>query len=961
MSNASTVVDRTDDEESVEETGDIDASPSTLFGTYAGEKGAWSAPEFFAGTYVHNITGGSNEFKTNVSLIHPSPPSIKADPPPLATHFVGRDNILEEIGTKLKSGNFLSLTGSALIGYVQYTISAIPAHNTTLKANQMSPRKTQIARKFYAKFEAENPGSRAFWADLDDSTSCTKSFRAIGGELGIPGLNGPKVDPLPFIFDHLGKKESGKWLLVLNNVDNTGVLKAAWQGLPISRGRILTTSQTPNLPTLLLNAAKGDNSQVFPEEIVVRALDPPFAKLLFKAKVGEVIDVTDRQIDEIVKLHSYHPFAIAQAAAYLKQSKAAIKILKRGTNPTYLNQAVNPALQDIKDITADDAAFVAEYIKGIREDDTKFADSLANEFSDQDTITSHSLCSALGLTFTRISKRLKREDVEWVKLFGQMRYVYPQEIPEALLLTQGSDRYRWQIALATLSEHMLLESGPKYGTYSMPRLVKAAVTKWLDQDEQKSLKYDGYVRAVEMCVASFSLGEFEQWEKCEALSPHAKLILEPLDSKDFEHSLRLDTRRQLGDLLFRLAWYEWRLGRYDEAARHSESAYETRKHVFGENHSETLQSLTLKARILHHCGKHRQAKEALEKVINQNTPERMENLHYLAMTLARLQELDKAKLRLEQVLEWRRLPQNGGPDGIDTLVTESDLATVLCRMEQVEKAEPFFQKVLVSLSALLGENHPVTLTVNVHFAEVFEAKGNFDKAEELLRECKKLYEEYLERQGAKSDPDFLICLNSLGGVLVRQGEELSHRGNALPSLEKFKEAEDILSRVVDDYENGVGGDGKDKNEERVKSMLNLAVAREKIPGKEKDLRKLLSHMSTIATTFKVEGQLDAAEFLHKCTLDLRLRNLPFRDPDIQDSWSKVYALSDTYLAENQRSQARILRVKWYIIRCIYELYVSVYLVISAISRLMLGTEVRGLAGGEQRRTGEDAGVQLRPL
>jgi hypothetical protein len=71
---------------------------------------------------------------------------------------------------------------------------------------------------------------------------------------------------------------------------------------------------------------------------------------------------------------------------------------------------------------------------------------------------------------------------------------------------------------------------------------------------------------------------------------------------------------------------------------------------------------------------------------------------------------------------------------------------------------------------------------------------------------------------------------------------------------------------------------------------------------------------------------------------------------IRRSAGTVYALSKPYSAS---------RVKWYIFRSVYELYVVLYLSFSAICRLVPGAKVRGPSGEEPDHTGEDARTYVR--
>jgi hypothetical protein len=65
-----------------------------------------------------------------------------------------------------------------------------------------------------------------------------------------------------------------------------------------------------------------------------------------------------------------------------------------------------------------------------------------------------------------------------------------------------------------------------------------------------------------------------------------------------------------------MAWYEWRQGKYDAGTEHFDLAYKVQMELLGENDADCIRSLTLKARILHHRGKYREAKRDFENAID---------------------------------------------------------------------------------------------------------------------------------------------------------------------------------------------------------------------------------------------------------------------------------------------------------------------------------------------------------
>ncbi|KAE9363155.1 TPR-like protein [Stipitochalara longipes BDJ] len=814
-----------------------------------------SGSALYVGQQIGKIEGNAKvEFTTNIHGIYPSPPHRPADLPPLDSNFVGREETLEEIREKFKTGTIITLTGIASVG------------------------KSQIARKYCNLFKEQHPESRVFWVNFNTLESCDKSFREIGRELRIPGLDAPTVDPKRDVCAWLSKEANGKWLLVLDNADDAAVFAAFEQRIPVENGFILVTLQTSKQPELL-----GRNQPAI--DVEVGELGTAYATQLFRSAATKDIKITEQQLKKLLDLLCHHPLAIVQAATYLSKGKRE----------------------------------VANYIKDL-ENDVMFADSLDQKIDGR----LRSLYTTLELTFNRISKK---ENQALEILLAQMGYIYPQDIPESLLLEDGEKRYSWDDALETLERYSLL-GRPINKTRSMQRLIQTAIVKWLEIPAQKDVKKAGFEQAVAKCAHSFpSRPEFSDWESCESLYPHAQVILRSRKRFGEDEELTKEVGKKalslLARLSFNMAWYEWRQGRYDAGTEHSHLAYQVQKELRGENDADCIRSLTLKAQILHHRGKYRQAKRDFDKAIDLANSKEWDKLedkleawgieYSLALTLIELKDFNQAKEKLERVLKRRRSTRDDKPDDIVALeiedaLIEDALAGVLCAQGKFKEAEKLTRQVLKKLTNLLGEKNPQTLAIMVHLANILQECENPKGAEDMLRQASQLYEEMLKKQGRESDPDLLICWNDLGVVLMEQRE--------------YNEAEKYLSRVWEGYEKkAVGAVGKEKNEEkneqRVTVMINLAYVLEEIPDKRGALTDVLESMDKLALGFRNENRLEDAESLRRRALNFRSRNLSWTHRDTQKSWGKVRELSDVYWDEGRKGDALRLAVMSYILFIYY--------------------------------------------
>jgi hypothetical protein len=71
----------------------------------------------------------------------------------------------------------------------------------------------------------------------------------------------------------------------------------------------------------------------------------------------------------------------------------------------------------------------------------------------------------------------------------------------------------------------------------------------------------------------------------------------------------------------------------------------------------------------------------------------------------------------------------------------------------------------------------------------------------------------------------------------------------------------------------VGAVGEEKNEQRIKVMINRVIVLKQIPGKKDSLTDVLKSMDRLASTFRAKDRLEDAESLRRCAFVFRSRTL----------------------------------------------------------------------------------------
>jgi hypothetical protein len=220
-------------------------------------------------------------------------------------------------------------------------------------------------------------------------------------------------------------------------------------------------------------------------------------------------------------------------------------------------------------------------------------------------------------------------------LLSLMSFFDRQVIQEALLRNPSgtTEDDGFEDDVLTLRDYSFITVTKEANTFEMHSLVQLATRTWLENQGQLDKWQELFIS--NLC-AELPTGEHINWQKCQALFPHARAALaqRPRDK---------DSLKEWALLLYKAAWYAWRQGKAGEAEHTSTVSMEVRQVVFGEENAETLASMELvgKARVL--GGKHKEA-EAMnrqtlalsETVLGRGHPGTLASIYCLAALLAQL-------------------------------------------------------------------------------------------------------------------------------------------------------------------------------------------------------------------------------------------------------------------------------------------------------------------------------------
>jgi hypothetical protein len=82
-------------------------------------------------------------------------------------------------------------------------------------------RKTQIALAYIYWLRETCPEVSVFWAHASNAERFRQAFASIAQECHIPGYDDPKTDNLQLVKMWLERRDRGRWLMVIDNADDT--------------------------------------------------------------------------------------------------------------------------------------------------------------------------------------------------------------------------------------------------------------------------------------------------------------------------------------------------------------------------------------------------------------------------------------------------------------------------------------------------------------------------------------------------------------------------------------------------------------------------------------------------------------------------------------------------------------------------------------------------------------------
>lgn len=593
--------------------------------------------------------------------------------------------------------------------------------------------KTQVALYLAYWVKENRPEWSVFWVPAISMASFEQAYRDIARLLDLSGADDNTTTKL--VQRYLDSDESGRWLLIIDNIDEEQIASGEEQGildfLPRNdRGRILFTTRVRRIAVRLTQSDVTYLSQMNRSEAY---------ELLRKSLVDGELLIDRTGVAELLEILTYLPLAIVQAAAYLNETMAS----------------------------------VSEYIWLLQNTERDMAELLETEFADNTRYpeVQNAVGSTLAVSFDQI-----RKNKEAAMLLSFIAHVEFKAIPRSMLPAVGSEQMMTR-AVGVLRGYSFLSIREDGETYDMHRLVHLSSRVWVarqgDADQQR--------RAVLLHLRNiFSTSEREERERWRPLLPHALKAIE-VNKKDNNWG---EEESQIGFWVGRCLMGE---GRYREAVEVLEQVVAVCDTTLAETDDRRLASQHDLGRAYQFNGQMREAIDLLERVVaihKETLPEAhpeqlLISQHNLARAYHAGGRMEEAIGILQRVVATRKKTQAETHPGL--LESQSTLAMVYHTSGRMEEAIDLLDWVAVMRKKTLPETHRDRLGSQQNLAIAYYIGGRAKEAIDLLNWVVAIHEKTL----AEVHPDRLSSEQALARAYMEDGQT--------------KKAIDLLERVVAIY------------------------------------------------------------------------------------------------------------------------------------------------------------------
>lgn len=473
--------------------------------------------------------------------------------------------------------------------------------------------------------------------------------------------------------------------------------------------------------------------------IAVGPMDKDSAVTLFRAKLGVLSDIKEKDINKLTDALDYMPLAIVQAASYVRQRAPRVSL--------------SQYLEDFQRSYRKKVGLLSNYEGGQLRRDKEAKNVIFTTWQMSFNNIQNSAPSAANLLalmsfFDRqgIPDFLLRDNGEGIKSSTDRDEMGDgiKDKDKALLVdtpcpgTPDTGAIElFEDDILTLRNYSLISVDINSNNFEMHRLVQLAMQEWLKKQQQFEQWNQVFIQRLSRNVPT---GEFENWPRCQLLYTHARRVI----SKKPKGSASVE---EWALILHNAAWYAFEKG-YTDCKEMASLALATRRELFGPQHEKTIDSLEMLG-LAHRLSDQWDKVEEIQVEVAKSRkqvqglehPDTLTSIGQLASIYSNQGRWKEAEELLSEVLEARKRVL--GANHTSTLASIANLASIYWRQQRLSKAEALQSQVLESEKQVLGLSHPSTLLSMNNLAHMWKSADRDEDALRLMAECVHLSEQSL--------------------------------------------------------------------------------------------------------------------------------------------------------------------------------------------------------------------------
>ena len=530
-----------------------------------------------------------------------------------------------------------------------------------------------------------------FWVYAYNAERLRKAFDDIAKEVGIPGHQDPGADTLQLVQKWFESDASGRWLLIVDNLDDTELLYPS-KPHSIRYAEYLPRSETGSILLTTRNGRVGHGFAAAHNVLTLAGMDPEESVALLSRRL--IDNQSDESLKELAEELGQVPLALVQAASFINQNSES----------------------------------VGRYLQLYRQSDSTKIQLLSDTFEDEGR---HELSkNPIATTWCVSFEYIEEHDPQAAALLSFISMLANDGVPK-FLLPHGTDEVKFDKAIGTLQAFSFISpryakiEDPQHQVFDFHRLVRVAMRNWLAMNS----RFDNWTAfAIEKLAVIVDHPDLKRYEFSSQCMPHATelLAVERLHGASGPQDvpaifLKRKRKRRFFSLLFSLLHRK----RKEECMHEGSICPRCTQRI-----------LSFVGRSLLTVGDNTSAMPFMQRnlaicthIFGDAHPNSSESLLSLVFINRKLSELETAEILCRKLIENSK--PKSGPVGTLTLDGMESLAEILSDRGKDGEADAVERQLMGICHRDMDQtDSPINLNRLRILAKIFESRDKFDEAAE---------------------------------------------------------------------------------------------------------------------------------------------------------------------------------------------------------------------------------------